>query len=151
MHSFLEYLKSPELVVKVQEFFGIVYERNKHRKEPSISNGTPGSSAPRNGTTKKGSLPNGNSPSVTHDKKIDDNDNAYRVTNYFWYVLFIVGTELGDEIFYATFIPFWFWNIDSAVGRRVVMVWSAIMYVGTALRAPATPGWISDDDLLCCS
>ncbi|XP_050084167.1 sphingosine-1-phosphate phosphatase 1-like [Anopheles aquasalis] len=138
MHSFLEYLKSPELVVKVQEFFGIVYERNQHKKATSISNGgTAGSSSPRNGTTKKGSMANGNSPSVTHtatDKKIDDNDNAYRVTNYFWYVLFIVGTELGDEIFYATFIPFWFWNIDSAVGRRVVMVWSAIMYVGQSLK-----------------
>jgi hypothetical protein len=32
--------------------------------------------------------------------------------------------------FYATFIPFWFWNVDGAVGRRIVMVWSLLMYIG---------------------
>lgn len=128
MHPFLEYLKSPELVVKVQEYFGIEYLR----KVPPSKAAKP---AHGNGSTANGKgAPPGNG--YTAEKKIDDNDNAYRVTNYFWYVLFIVGTELGDELFYATFIPFWFWNIDSAVGRRVVMLWSAIMYVG---RAPPPP------------
>ncbi|KAI8434574.1 hypothetical protein MSG28_003118 [Choristoneura fumiferana] len=41
------------------------------------------------------------------------------INNKFWYWLFVLGTALGDEIFYATFIPFWFWNIDGAVGRRI--------------------------------
>lgn len=52
------------------------------------------------------------------------------VTNKFWFYLFTVCTALGDEIFYATFIPFWFWNIDGAVGRRVVLVWTIVMYIG---------------------
>uniref|UniRef100_A0A182SVK1 Phosphatidic acid phosphatase type 2/haloperoxidase domain-containing protein n=1 Tax=Anopheles maculatus TaxID=74869 RepID=A0A182SVK1_9DIPT len=135
MHPLLEYLKSPELVVKVQEYFGIEYKKTSPiSKNPKIT-GAQNGTAIGNG---KGAPPAANGHAVVNhanEKKIDDNDDkAYRVTNYFWYVLFIVGTELGDEIFYATFIPFWFWNIDSAVGRRVVMVWSAIMYVGQSLK-----------------
>uniref|UniRef100_A0A182VTY7 Phosphatidic acid phosphatase type 2/haloperoxidase domain-containing protein n=1 Tax=Anopheles minimus TaxID=112268 RepID=A0A182VTY7_9DIPT len=129
MYPLLEYLKSPELVVKVQEYFGIEYQKSNPLSKTTQITGT------QNGTANgKGAPANGHAVNHADGKKIDDNDNAYRVTNYFWYVLFIVGTELGDEIFYATFIPFWFWNIDSAVGRRVVMVWSAIMYVGQSLK-----------------
>lgn len=54
----------------------------------------------------------------------------YVVGNRFWYYLFVFGTALGDEVFYSTFIPFWFWNIDGAVGRRVVLVWTLVMYIG---------------------
>ncbi|XP_050077836.1 sphingosine-1-phosphate phosphatase 1-like [Anopheles maculipalpis] len=135
MHPTLEYLKSPELVVKVQEYFGIEYKKTNPLAKNPNGTGAPNGTAIGNG---KGAPPPANGHAVVNhanEKKIDDNDDkAYRVTNYFWYVLFIIGTELGDEIFYATFIPFWFWNIDSAVGRRVVMVWSAIMYVGQSLK-----------------
>lgn len=54
----------------------------------------------------------------------------YTITNSFWYYLFLFGTELGDEIFYSSFIPFLFWNIDGAVGRRVVLVWAIVMTIG---------------------
>ncbi|XP_035910730.1 sphingosine-1-phosphate phosphatase 1-like [Anopheles stephensi] len=134
MHPLLEYLKSPELVVKVQEYFGIEYKKSSASAKNHRTTGAPNGTAIGNG---KGAPPANGHAVVNHanEKKIDDTDDkAYRVTNYFWYVLFIIGTELGDEIFYATFIPFWFWNIDSAVGRRVVMVWSAIMYVGQSLK-----------------
>ncbi|XP_077285829.1 sphingosine-1-phosphate phosphatase 1-like [Arctopsyche grandis] len=56
------------------------------------------------------------------------------VTNKFWFYLFTVCTALGDEIFYATSIPFWFWNIDGAVGRRVVLVWTIVMYIGQGIK-----------------
>lgn len=61
-------------------------------------------------------------------------DEDVEITNKFWYYLFWFGTMLGDEIFYATMIPFWFWNVDSAVARRVVLMWSVIMYVGQVLK-----------------
>lgn len=54
----------------------------------------------------------------------------YVITNKLWYYLFLFGTALGDEVFYSAFIPFWFWNIDGAVGRRVVLVWTLVMYIG---------------------
>lgn len=55
---------------------------------------------------------------------------CYTITNLFWYYLFSFGTELGDEIFYSTFIPFLFWNVDAAIGRRVVLVWATVMSTG---------------------
>lgn len=64
----------------------------------------------------------------------DSDDDGYHITNKFWYYLFAFGTALGDETFYACFFPFWFWNIDGAVGRRVVMVWVLVMYVGQGLK-----------------
>lgn len=58
----------------------------------------------------------------------------YVITNKFWYYLFKFGTALGDELFYTAFIPFWFWNIDGAVGRRVIMVWTIVMYIGQGIK-----------------
>lgn len=69
-----------------------------------------------------------------HQKQSDKCARNYRINNKFWYYLFLIGTELGDEFFYATMIPFWFWNIDGAVGRRVVFVWSIVMYIGQGLK-----------------
>lgn len=61
-------------------------------------------------------------------------ETKVKVTNKFWYYLFWFGTILGDELFYATMIPFWFWNVDSAVARRAVLMWSIAMYVGQVLK-----------------
>ncbi|XP_025828982.1 sphingosine-1-phosphate phosphatase 1 [Agrilus planipennis] len=68
-------------------------------------------------------------------KNISNQTNQkYTIKNYFWYYLFCFGTELGDEMFYLSFIPFWFWNIDGAVGRRVVLVWTIVMYIGQGIK-----------------
>lgn len=66
----------------------------------------------------------------TLSSESESESKGYIITNWVWYYLFVLGTALGDEIFYASFIPFWFWNIDGAVGRRVVLVWTVIMYIG---------------------
>lgn len=69
--------------------------------------------------------------SINRKKTSSVSENPhYAITNLFWYYLFLFGTELGDEIFYSSFIPFLFWNIDGAVGRRVVLVWAIIMTIG---------------------
>ena len=59
----------------------------------------------------------------------------FQITNYFWYLLFRLGSQLGDETFYAFFFSFWFWNIDGAVGRRVILVWNLVMYIGQVLHS----------------
>ncbi|XP_062552595.1 sphingosine-1-phosphate phosphatase 2-like [Armigeres subalbatus] len=153
MSGLIEYLKGPELVVKVQEFFGIEYlhcrENGKIDSSDAYCGGV-GSSLRtrtklRDGNKQNGDLTNLDEDSSSSSSGGNDSDKCqggadketvmpYRITNKFWYYLFLIGTELGDEIFYATFIPFWFWNIDSAVGRRVIMVWSAVMYVGQSLK-----------------
>uniref|UniRef100_A0A1I8F3S5 AcidPPc domain-containing protein n=1 Tax=Macrostomum lignano TaxID=282301 RepID=A0A1I8F3S5_9PLAT len=60
------------------------------------------------------------------------------------YSLLCVGRS-GNEEFYLTFFPYWFWNVDGYAGRRVLIVWAASMYVGQALKEimqiprPASP------------
>ena len=70
----------------------------------------------------------------------------YITTNSFFYYLFQFGASLGNEVFYITFFPFWFWNIDGYVGRRLCVFWCIFMYLGQATkdivrwpRPPAPP------------
>lgn len=70
----------------------------------------------------------------TLSSESEPESKGYIINNWGWYYLFFLGTALGDEIFYASFIPFWFWNIDGAVGRRVVLVWTVIMYIGQGIK-----------------
>lgn len=93
----INYLRSPCLVAKIQNYFGVKLNKKNVVNEDD------------------------------NNKKIQQ---QYEVTNKFWYYLFLIGTGLGDELFYASFIPFWFWNVDGFVGRRFVLVWTIIMYMG---------------------
>ncbi|NXN38024.1 SGPP2 phosphatase, partial [Rhinoptilus africanus] len=54
----------------------------------------------------------------------------YIVKNYFYYYLFKFSAALGEEVFYITFLPFIYWNIDHSVSRRMIIIWSIVMYIG---------------------
>lgn len=58
----------------------------------------------------------------------------YEIGNYLWNLVFHLGSQMGDETFYCLFFAFWFWNIDGAVGRRVMLTWTFIMYFGQGLK-----------------
>lgn len=73
-----------------------------------------------------------NSGDNSHSKSEHNDD--YIIRNKFLYYLFHFGANLGNEIFYITFFPFWFWNIDGFVGRRLCIFWCIFMYVGQALK-----------------
>ncbi|XP_043839841.1 sphingosine-1-phosphate phosphatase 1 [Dromiciops gliroides] len=70
---------------------------------------------------------------------------VYGVRNWFLFYLFCFGTELGNELFYITFFPFWIWNLDALVGRRLVIMWVLVMYLGQCAKdvirwpRPASP------------
>lgn len=159
MWSLVDRLQAPELVIRVQEFFGIKYltlddqANDRYLQEASPSDDRTGRTLHKrnisnvSSETDEGFVENsGGGSSSSGDNRYksqidDDKDVAnrdaikpYEVTNWFWYYLFVIGTELGDEIFYASMLPFWFWNVDGAVGRRVVFVWSIIMYIGKYFR-----------------
>lgn len=80
------------------------------------------------------------SPFTSDGEEISDADSDFdntvqcRIENRFWYYFFSFGASLGYEMFYASFFPFWIWNIDGAVCRRVINVWVVIMYIGQALK-----------------
>ncbi|XP_019487024.1 PREDICTED: sphingosine-1-phosphate phosphatase 1 isoform X2 [Hipposideros armiger] len=67
------------------------------------------------------------------------------VSNWPLYYLFCFGTELGNELFYILFFPFWIWNLDALVGRRLVVIWVLVMYLGQCTKdiirwpRPASP------------
>ncbi|XP_072938903.1 sphingosine-1-phosphate phosphatase 2-like [Epargyreus clarus] len=139
--NIIEYLKDPLLVVKVQNFFGVIYKKvgpstdtaevvhserleqeseadiRQHKRIPSDTSGSSQTSCDTDTSAES-----------------SREELECHINNKFWYYLFVIGTALGDEIFYATFIPFWFWNIDGAVGRRVVLVWTIVMYVGQGFK-----------------
>lgn len=81
------------------------------------------------------------------ERGIDDKweTDEYIITNKPLYYLFNFGANLGNEIFYITFFPFWLWNIDSFVGRRVCIFWALFMYLGQVTKdllkipRPASP------------
>ncbi|GCC33480.1 hypothetical protein chiPu_0011949 [Chiloscyllium punctatum] len=56
------------------------------------------------------------------------------IRNRLLYYLFSFGTELGNELFYITFFPFWLWNIDPYVGRRLIVIWVWVMYLGQCTK-----------------
>lgn len=68
-----------------------------------------------------------------------------KVSNLPLYYLFCFGTELGNELFYIIFFPFWIWNLDPFVGRRLVIIWVLVMYLGQCTKdiirwpRPASP------------
>lgn len=147
MWSAVEYLKKPELVVAVQEWFGVKYLNNEENNEKFYGSNITNKIDQQKTDDSSGSNyfkqrnhQRNDSTESNNSARNSDNDESktlekgYRITNRFWYYLFIIGTELGDELFYATMIPFWFWNIDGAVGRRVVFVWSVVMYIGQGLK-----------------
>lgn len=155
MWGIIEYLQDPYLVVRIQRFYGVrKYEPNVDEIEvrrDSYVKKDEKCFDERNISKSDGIHPVKHSQgsegvSLRHNKCLySDHEDVfssdsetesknYIITNFFWHYLFVFGTELGDEIFYATFIPFWFWNIDGAVGRRVVMVWTIIMYIGQGIK-----------------
>lgn len=122
--DYIEYFKDPRLVAEIQEFFGVKIHRNG--SNDAQRNSTKIKKSPKR---LKDSHKSKNGYSTSDDEGSRE-PPKFTVTNKFWYYLFLFGTELGDEIFYATFIPFWFWNIDGAVGRRIVLVWAVVMTIG---------------------
>lgn len=156
MWSLIEYLKRPELVVATQKWFGVEYldenetcEHDLHLQSKTIESDSLKylhvsdinkvhrrnvSQESNESTASQSSTETSTDFAANDQQNSNEKTRNYRITNRFWYYLFRIGTELGDEYFYATMIPFWFWNIDGAVGRRVLFVWSVIMYVGQGLK-----------------
>ncbi|CAL8394336.1 unnamed protein product [Arctogadus glacialis] len=74
-----------------------------------------------------------------------DVGNEFIINNKFLFYLFTFGTELGNEMFFIVFFPFVFWNIDSLVSRRLIIVWAWNLFIGQSTKdlvrwsRPASP------------
>uniref|UniRef100_A0A8D2L587 Sphingosine-1-phosphate phosphatase 2 n=1 Tax=Varanus komodoensis TaxID=61221 RepID=A0A8D2L587_VARKO len=54
----------------------------------------------------------------------------YIVKNYFYYYLFRISAAMGQEVFYITFLPFTYWSVNPCVARKLIIMWSMVMYIG---------------------
>lgn len=138
LYHYLEYLKDPIHVWRFQEYFGV-------SKEKLVENQKNGKFVAKNidDIYYKNKVTKIDSKIVSSDEDYlsssgsDESGKAnviyYKIHNWFWYYLFFLGTQLGDETYYSIFFCFWFWNIDGAVGRRVILVWNLVMYIGTTI------------------
>uniref|UniRef100_A0A8D9FBS1 Sphingosine-1-phosphate phosphatase 1 n=1 Tax=Cacopsylla melanoneura TaxID=428564 RepID=A0A8D9FBS1_9HEMI len=140
------YLKDPQLVADFQNKLGIQPRRNSTREQSRKldvdceSNSSRKKTVPKCDKTKC-SEDEANTSDDPPDQentmyKIEHHGDSknYTVKNKFLYYFFYVGTYLGDEIFYSIYFPFWFWNVDYNVGRRIITVWAVVMYIGQSIK-----------------
>lgn len=146
MSALLAALRAPELVAQFQRQCGLVplspQQRPEQRRWPqgdtqaAAAGATP--ARPRGAWSQQaGGDSNGAVTRTAIPQK------KYKIENYFLYYLFLFAATLGQEVFYITFLPFCYWNIDPHVARRVINVWAVVMYIGQTskdvLRWPRPP------------
>lgn len=96
MRDTIDYLKGPELVIQVQNFFGVKYLKcsenikdancRLHKRNASDQSST-GSSETDEGFIEPKDC-----------ECCDKVDDSYEITNKFWYYLFVIATELGGRL-----------------------------------------------------
>ena len=125
---------------------GYVEKKNGYRNGYNLNGYRNGFHCHANGSLKNGVVKNGvvkngfvrpeeegDTMSLKKDFENLFHNNQYEY-NTFLHILFTVGSTLGYEIFYITFFPFVFWNLDEFVARRMVLLWSLFMYFGQATK-----------------
>jgi len=123
--------------------------RNRSKREPLTNIETIGPTS--NTNTQEHSDTNKHKRNSSNVKVLVNNTDHCNIVanttihNQFWFYLFHLGAAMGNEIFYCLFFPFWFWNVDSAIGRKVGFLWGIFMYFGQATKdllcmpRPASP------------
>lgn len=155
MFEVIAYLNNPQLVANFQKIFGIEshFDSNgiihsaptvslngrktrKSVKTESLSESpkkTQNGQDELNGSAEKEQKEAVKTQKSKHRRQlslITDHQGIMATTiihNKFWYYLFHLGAAMGNEIFYCLFFPFWFWNVDGAIARKVGFLWGIFM------------------------
>ncbi|RXN10518.1 sphingosine-1-phosphate phosphatase 1 [Labeo rohita] len=118
-------------------------ESDGEKRNNGVANGAAGESVNgnKNGVEAQGSAVK----PLRRNSLTGDVGQEFIIENKFLYYLFTLGTELGNELFYISFFPFFMWNVDAYVSRRLVVVWVWVMYLGQCTKdlirwpRPASP------------
>ncbi|XP_048585681.1 sphingosine-1-phosphate phosphatase 2 [Nematostella vectensis] len=139
----LRALADPYLVRRFQTLCGlkeIKEPREELNRDNKFANGHAGNGYV-NGFRPNGVLhKNGYYPKISEEELNKNNYNLPELKeqkytyNPFFHWLFTLGATLGYEVFYITFFPFVFWNMDEYVARRLVFLWCLFMYVGQCAK-----------------
>ena len=133
----LRFLGKVENVVSFQKFCGLKWDENSSsgvdwegadnsRKDSESSNSSE--------EEKHDSDYTKNYTAEDKNKQDDTNNTEFTYSNPILHKLFFFGAELGNEIFYITFLPFVYWNVDDFIARRLIMLWVFNMYAGQGLK-----------------
>ncbi|XP_075892968.1 sphingosine-1-phosphate phosphatase 2 [Nelusetta ayraudi] len=136
MRELLAYLHDPELVARFQRRCGLFLVEPAHHGRTSEPTGTGSEKGPAQLRAKaKQQDQNSN---VTHEANgyatNDCSRPRYEVRNRLLHVLFLLSAGMGHEIFYITCLPNIQWNLDPFLCRRLVNMWTVVMYIGQALK-----------------
>ncbi|KAG7237187.1 hypothetical protein INR49_032685 [Caranx melampygus] len=58
----------------------------------------------------------------------------YEVRNWLLHFLFLFSSGLGHEVSYITCLPCIHWNLDPFLCRRLVNMWTVVMYIGQVMK-----------------
>ncbi|KAJ8350095.1 hypothetical protein SKAU_G00252250 [Synaphobranchus kaupii] len=150
MFEFITYLQDSELVARFQRKCGLFAVEGEHqrtcdkahlaegyRNPDAVSNAALPHKRSGNGHL-QGQLIGAEDHSSSSDYKYEANGYKvaassgpqYQVRNVFLHYLFLVSAGLGQEGFYISFLPCIHWNLDPFLCRRLVNMWTVVMYIG---------------------
>ncbi|XP_037322630.2 sphingosine-1-phosphate phosphatase 2 isoform X2 [Pungitius pungitius] len=111
----LAYLHGSELVARFQRRCGLfLVDAARHQRPDQNPNHC-------EGKENRGAVGAGSGP-------------RYQVTNWPLHFLFLVSAGLGHELFYITCLPSIHWSLDPFLCRRLVNMWTLVMYVGQVTK-----------------
>ncbi|XP_071398177.1 sphingosine-1-phosphate phosphatase 2 isoform X3 [Centroberyx affinis] len=142
MLELLVYLHDPELVARFQRRCGLFLIEAAHHSglKTRVSTGTQ-----THADKPRGQLKDRRDHQDKHSNcnvKYEENGGAvggrgrpqYEVRNWPLYFLFLLSAGLGHEFFYITCLPCIHWNLDPFLCRRLVNIWTLVMYVGQVMK-----------------
>ncbi|XP_074536423.1 sphingosine-1-phosphate phosphatase 2 [Halichoeres trimaculatus] len=136
MLELLAYLHDSELVARFQRRCGLfLIEATNHTKGSTRAQiGTPGARGQVEGRWDH----QDKNCNFTHKENghaiVNGSQPQYKVRNWLLHFLFLLSAGLGHEIFYITCLPCIHWSLDPFLCRRLVNMWTVVMYVGQVMK-----------------
>ncbi|KAF3693105.1 Sphingosine-1-phosphate phosphatase 2 [Channa argus] len=138
MLELLTYLHDPELVARFQRRCGLFLVDSARHSQGSTRAplGTPEYADKPRGQLKGRVDHQDNNSNYKYKESGCDSCSKphYEVRNWLLHFLFLFSAGLGHEIFYITCLPCIHWNLDPFLCRRLVNMWTLVMYVGQVMK-----------------
>ncbi|XP_053177120.1 sphingosine-1-phosphate phosphatase 2 isoform X2 [Scomber japonicus] len=138
MLELLAYLHDSELVAGFQRRCGLFLVEAGHHSQEMIRSetGTPVQDEKPRGQMRRSWEHQDNNSNYKYKENgcTTGVSPRYEVRNWPLHFLFLFSSGLGHEIFYITFLPCIHWNLDPFLCRRLVNMWTMVMYIGQVMK-----------------
>ncbi|KAM6988174.1 sphingosine-1-phosphate phosphatase 2 [Tautogolabrus adspersus] len=138
MLELLAYLHDSELVARFQRRCGLfVVDSTNHSQgsTPSHLTGTPDhADKPRERRLDRQDKNSNDTHKGNGCASVGCSQPQYEVRNLILHYVFLLSAGLGHEVFYITCLPCIHWNLDPFLCRRLVNMWTVVMYIGQVMK-----------------